>query len=45
MAVIPQKVAAMAEIHKKRWSLWLKFLKKVVAKVEIIIPKNGGRYG
>ena len=34
---------AMAEVPKKRWSLWLKFLKKVVAMAEI--PKKGGRYG
>ena len=32
----------MAEIHKKRWLLWPKFLKKVVAMAEI--PLKGGRY-
>jgi len=35
----------MAEIPKKRWSLWLKFLKNVVANSMAEIRKNGGRYG
>ena len=48
MAEIPEKVIAnsMAEIiiiPKKRWSLWLKSFKNVVAMAEI--PKKGGRYG
>ena len=45
MSEIPKKVVAiiMAEIPKKRWSLWLKFLKNVVAMAEI--PLKSGRYG
>ena len=42
MAETPKKGDRYGRNSLKRWSLWLKFLKNVVAMPEI--PPKGGRY-
>jgi len=43
MAEISRKGGCQGRNSSKRWMLWLKFLKKVVALAEI--PLKGGCYG